>query len=61
MYVTPLAMAEEILTEAEKRAGSMLVDLGADTTTVAIYTRDIPRHLFVLPLGSNNITKDLQR
>ena len=59
MYVTPLAMAEEILTEAEKRAGCMLVDLGADTTTVAIYTRDILRHLFVLPLGSNNITKDL--
>lgn len=59
MYVTPLAMAEEILTEAEKCAGCMLVDLGADTTTVAIYTRDILRHLFVLPLGSNNITKDL--
>ena len=59
MYVTPLAMTEEILTEAEKRTGCMLVDLGADTTTVAIYTRDILRHLFVLPLGSSNITKDL--
>lgn len=60
MYVTPLAMADEVLTEAEKRAGCMLIDFGADTTTIAIYTRDILRHLSVLPLGSNNITKDLE-
>ena len=34
-------------------------DLGAETTTVAVYYRDILRHLAVIPLGSNNITKDL--
>lgn len=60
MYVTPLALGDELLNEAEKRAGCLLVDLGADTTTIAVYTRDILRHISVLPLGSNNITKDLE-
>ena len=60
MYVTPLAMAEEILTEAEKRAGCVLVDLGAETTTVSVYYRDKLRNIAVLPLGSSNITKDLE-
>jgi cell division protein FtsA len=60
MYVTPLLLSDEILTEAEKRAGCLLVDLGAETTTIAVYTRGILRHLSVLPLGSDNITKDLE-
>ena len=60
MYLAPLAMADAVLTEAEKRSGCMLVDLGADTTTVSIYYKNILRHLAVIPLGSENITKDLE-
>ena len=37
----------------------MLVDLGADTTTVSVYSKGILRHLSVIPLGGNNITKDI--
>lgn len=37
----------------------MLVDLGADTTTISVYYKNILRHLAVLPLGSANITKDI--
>ena len=48
-----------MLTEAEKRSGCVLVDLGADTTTVSVYYKNILRHLAVIPLGSNNITKDI--
>ncbi len=59
MYLAPLAMADSILTDSEKRAGCMLVDLGADTTTVSVYYKGILRHLSVVPLGGNNITKDL--
>ena len=36
-----------------------LVDLGADTTTVSVYSKNVLRHLAVIPLGSNNITKDI--
>ncbi len=59
MYLAPLALADSVLTEAERRSGCVLVDLGADTTTVSVYTKNILRHLAVIPLGSNNITKDI--
>lgn len=59
MYIAPLILAENVLTEVERRAGCMLVDLGADTTTVSVYWHNILRHLAVIPLGSNNITKDI--
>ena len=59
MYLAPLALADSVLTEAEKRGGCVLVDLGADTTTISVYYKNILRHLAVLPLGSANITKDI--
>ncbi len=59
MYLAPLAMADSVLTDTEKRAGCALIDLGADTTTVSVYYKNILRHLSVIPLGGNNITKDL--
>ncbi|MBR5325753.1 MAG: cell division protein FtsA [Prevotella sp.] len=59
MYLAPLALADSVLTEAEKRSGCALVDLGADTTTVSVFSKNLLRHLAVIPLGSNNITKDI--
>ena len=55
----PLAMAEAVLTEAERRSGCALIDIGAETTTVFVYTKNILRHLAVIPLGGANITKDI--
>ena len=59
MYLSPIALAQSTLTEAEMRNGCLLIDLGADTTTVAVYFKNILRHLVVIPLGGNNITKDI--
>ncbi len=59
MYLAPLAMADSVLTDSEKRAGCLLVDLGADTTTVSVYYKGILRHLSVIPIGGSNITKDI--
>lgn len=59
LYLAPLALADSVLTEAERRSGCALVDMGADTTTVSVYSKNILRHLAVIPLGSNNITKDI--
>jgi cell division protein FtsA len=59
MYLAPLALADSVLTETEKRSGCVLVDLGADTTTVSVYFKNVLRHLAVIPLGGNNITKDI--
>ena len=59
MYLAPLALADSVLTETERRSGCALVDLGADTTTVNVYSKNILRHLAVIPLGFNNIIKDI--
>jgi cell division protein FtsA len=59
MYLAPLALADNVLTEAEKRSGCALIDFGAETTTISVYFKNILRHLAVIPLGSNNITKDI--
>lgn len=58
-FISPLAAADVILTDTEKRTGCALVDFGADTTTVAVYKNNILRYLSVLPLGGNNITRDI--
>lgn len=60
MYIAPLVMADNVLSEAEKRAGCVLVDLGAETTTMSVYYRNKLRYIAVIPLGGNNITKDLE-
>ncbi len=59
MFLAPLALADSVLTDAEKRSGCVLVDLGADTTTVSVYYKNILRHLVVIPLGGSNITRDI--
>lgn len=51
--------ADILLTKDARRNGCALVNIGADTTTIAIYNNDNLRMLKVLPLGSNNITRDL--
>lgn len=59
LYITPLEEAKALIPESDKRSGCALVDIGAETTTVAIFTKNILRHLVTLPLGSNNINMDI--
>jgi cell division protein FtsA len=57
--VTPLVVADEILEPSEKSLGCMLVDVGAETTTVSIYKDGSLVYLTTLPLGGRNITRDI--
>lgn len=59
IFPAPLVLADNVLTESEKRGGCVLVNLGADTTTVSVYHKSLLRHLAVIPLGGNNVTKDI--
>lgn len=59
MFLSPIALADSVLYDTEKRSGCVLVDLGADTTTVAVYHKNILRHLVVIPLGGSNVTRDI--
>ena len=58
-FLSPLETANVVLTDSEKRSGCALVDMGADTTTVSVYKNNILRHLTVLPIGGNSITRDI--
>ena len=55
----PLTIADEVLSNDDKRTGCALVDFGADTTTVSVYWKNMLRYVGVIPLGGNNITKDI--
>lgn len=57
--LAPYQLAKNVLTDNEKRSGCVLIDLGAETTTVVVYMKNIIRHLVTIPLGSNNINQDL--
>lgn len=57
--VRPMALSDLILTDEERRLGAMLVDCGAETTTVSIYKKGSLQYLATIPLGSRHITRDL--
>ena len=57
--VTPLAVGEHILTDSDRELGCMLVDMGAETTTVSIYKNKALIYLNTLPLGGRNLTRDV--
>ncbi len=57
--VAPLALADLILTEQEKLKGCALIDFGAGVTSVTLYKDGSLAGLYVIPLGSHLITRDL--
>ncbi|MBO4803496.1 MAG: cell division protein FtsA [Muribaculaceae bacterium] len=57
--VTPLAVGEQILSDSDRELGCMLVDMGAETTTVSIYKNKALIYLNTLPLGGRNLTRDV--
>lgn len=59
--VRQLALGDVVLTTEEKRLGCMLVDFGAETTTISIYKHGRLQYLATLPLGSRNITRDIMK
>ena len=60
MNLEPLASADACLSEEEKEAGVVLVDIGGGTTDVAIFYDGIIRHTAVIPMGGNIITEDIK-
>lgn len=54
-----VAAAKAVLSERQKENGVAIVDLGAATTSIAIYEEGDLQYVSVIPIGSNNITNDL--
>ncbi|MCP9453538.1 MAG: cell division protein FtsA [Nitrospira sp.] len=59
IILQPLASSEAVLSQEERELGVAMVDLGGGTTDVAIFLDGSIRHSAVLPIGGQNLTKDL--
>lgn len=60
LILEPLASSEAVLTDEEKEAGVVLVDIGGGTTDLAIFHEGIIRHTAVIPFGGNSVTEDIR-
>ena len=60
LNLEPLASADAVLSDEEKEAGVVLVDIGGGTTDVAIFYDGIIRHTAVIPFGGNIVTEDIK-
>lgn len=54
-----VAAAKAVLTERQKENGVAVIDMGAATTSVAVYEEGDLQYVGVVPAGSNNVTNDL--
>ena len=60
LILEPIASSHAVLTEDEKEAGVVLVDIGGGTTDIAIFQDGIIRHTAVVPLGGDVLTEDVK-
>jgi len=59
LVLNPSASANAVLTEDEKHLGVALVDIGAGTTDIPIFTEGSVRHTAVIPIAGELITSDI--
>ena len=59
LMLNPLASSLSVLTDDERELGVALVDIGAGTTDVAIFTNGAIRHTAVIPIAGDLITSDI--
>lgn len=58
-HVGILAASESILSKKQKELGVMVLDIGAGTTSLAVYEEGRLIHVAVIPLGAGHLTTDL--
>lgn len=57
--LAPLAAARATLSKRQKELGVVLVDIGAATTSLAVYEESDLLHTAILPVGGLHITNDI--
>jgi cell division protein FtsA len=59
VMASPLAGSLVMLTKAQKRAGCVLANVGAETVSIVVFENGLPISLKVFPIGSTDITNDI--
>lgn len=57
--IVPLASAKASVTKKQRELGVIVIDIGAETTGLAVFEEGNVSFTAILPVGSNHITKDL--
>lgn len=55
----PLAASLSAINKSQKKAGCILVNIGAETVSLAVFEENVPLSLKIFPIGSIDITNDL--
>ncbi len=55
----PIAESVCLLSRKQKMAGTAVINIGSDTTSLLVYENNLPLVVSVLPVGGNDITKDI--
>ena len=59
LIFAPLAVAEACLQAEERHAGVAIVDLGAGSTGIVVYSQGSLAHAAVIPVGGDHFTNDI--
>ena len=59
VMASPIAASLITLTKAQKIAGCILTNIGAETVSIAVFENNIPVSLEIFPIGSTDITNDI--
>ena len=59
VVASPLAASRSVMPARHKEVGSLLVDVGSATSTLAVFEEGLPISVEVLPFGSSSITNDI--
>jgi len=59
LIFSPLAASQAVLTKNQKELGVILIDVGFQTTSLAVYEENNLIHTAIFPIGAGHITNDL--
>jgi len=59
VVASPLASSMVVLTKVQRTSGCVLVNIGSQTTTIAVFEENLPISVHTFPLGSTDITNDI--
>jgi cell division protein FtsA len=59
LVLSPLAASKATLNKRQKELGVILIDIGAGTTSIAVFEEDDLLHTAIIPLGGSHITNDI--
>ncbi|MEK7639035.1 MAG: cell division protein FtsA [Patescibacteria group bacterium] len=59
VIASPLAASFVMLSKTQKRAGCVLINMGAETTSTVVFEDSTPISLKIFPVGSNDVTNDI--